>query len=56
MNKPDDYILAIVEFKKDGTEQVHYVFNPFKYEPRDFRVASEDYKMADLLKSAEAPR
>ncbi len=56
LNKPDDYILAIVEFKKDGTEQVHYVRNPFKYEPRDFRVASEDYKMADLLKSAEAPR
>lgn len=56
LNKPDDYILAIVEFKKDGTEQVHYVRNPFKYEPRDFRVASEDYKMADLLKSAEVPR
>lgn len=53
LNKPDDYILAIVEFKKDGTDPaVYYVRNPFKREP-DFSANSVNYNMAELLKSAE---
>ena len=53
LNKPDDYILAIVEFKKNGTEPaVYYVRNPFKREP-DFSANSVNYSMAELLKSAK---
>ncbi len=53
LNKPDDYILAIVEFKKDGTEPaVYYVRNPFQREP-DFHASSVNYEMAELLKSAK---
>lgn len=53
LNKPDDYILAIVEFKKGGTEPaVYYVRNPFKREP-DFGANSVNYDMAELLESAE---
>src|SRR3546814_2602001 len=30
LNKPDDFILAIVEFFGDGGHKVHYVREPFK--------------------------
>ena len=58
LNKPDDFILAIVEFKgdlQDGDHQVHYVFHPFQSEP-DFGVTSVNYSFAKLLARAEAPR
>jgi len=29
LNKPDDFILAIVEFAVDDTHRVHYVRRPF---------------------------
>src|SRR5207253_382880 len=32
LNKPEDFILAIVEFREDG-ERVHYVRKPFHREP-----------------------
>ena len=52
LNKPDDYILAIVEFK-DGTDyQVHYVREPFKREP-DFGVTSVNYDFGELLARGE---
>ena len=52
LNKPDDYILAIVEFK-DGTDyQVHYVREPFKREP-DFGVTSVNYDFGELLVRGE---
>ena len=57
LNKPDDFILAIVEFKGDlhnGDHQVHYVRNPFQREP-DFGVTSVNYDFAELLAQAEAP-
>ena len=54
LNKPEDYILAIVEFQDGGTEQVHYVRRPFRREP-DFRAASVNYDLPELLASAEAP-
>jgi SNF2 family DNA or RNA helicase len=54
LNKPDDFILAIVEF--DGEAQnVHYVRRPFQREP-DFGVTSVNYDFAELLQKAEAPR
>lgn len=54
LNKPDDYILAIVEFVPDGTHQVHYLRRPFGREP-DFGVTSVNYTFADLLARAETP-
>jgi SNF2 family DNA or RNA helicase len=55
LNKPDDYILAIVEFLDGGGHRVHYVRRPFRREP-DFGVTSVNYALAELLARAEAPR
>ncbi len=54
LNKPRDYILAIVEFREDGTERVSYIRKPFGREP-DFGVTSVNYDMAGLLARAETP-
>ena len=54
LNKPDDFILAIVEFDCD-TDRVHYVRRPFQREP-DFGVTSVNYAFTDLIARAEAPR
>jgi hypothetical protein len=54
LNKPDDFILAIVEFDGDG-HRVHYVRRPFQCEP-DFGAASVNYRFAELLAGAEVPR
>jgi SNF2 family DNA or RNA helicase len=54
LNKPDDFILAIVEFQDNGAERVHYVRRPFQREP-DFGAASVNYTMAELLNRSEAP-
>jgi len=53
-NKPDDFILGIVEFMGDGTHRTHYVRRPFKREP-DFGAASVNYEFAELLAAAKAP-
>ena len=55
LNKPDDFILAIVEFRADDTHEVHYVRRPFQREP-DFKAASVNYTLQELLASAEKPR
>ena len=54
LNKPDDFILAIVEFHADG-QRVHYVRKPFHREP-DFGVTSVNYTLADLLARATTPQ
>lgn len=54
LNKPDDFILAIVEFLDDETHKVHYLRQPFSREP-DFGVTSVNYDFADLLSRAGAP-
>ncbi|MGE5552981.1 MAG: helicase-related protein [Betaproteobacteria bacterium] len=54
LNKPDDYILAIVEFLDDGQHRVYYVRRPFRREP-DFGVTSVNYDFAELLARAEEP-
>ena len=54
LNKPEDYILAVVEFLDSGAEQVHYVRSPFRREP-DFGVTSVNYDLPELLARAEAP-
>jgi SNF2 family DNA or RNA helicase len=55
LNKPDDFILAIVEFRENDTHRVHYVRRPFRREP-DFGVTSVNYDFSELLARAEAPR
>jgi hypothetical protein len=55
LNKPEDFILAIVEFLGDSEHRVHYVRRPFQREP-DFGVTSVNYDFGDLLLRAESPR
>lgn len=62
LNKPDDFILALVQVsitERDGAVQgfatgVHYVRNPFQREP-DFGVTSVNYDWKDLLARAGGP-
>ena len=54
LNKPEDYILAVVEFLGSDAEQVHYVRRPFGREP-DFGVTSVNYDLPELLARTEAP-
>ena len=54
LNKPDDFILAIVEFLGDGQHKAHYLRRPFQREP-DFGVTSVNYDFNDLLVRAEEP-
>jgi hypothetical protein len=54
LNKPDDFILAIVEFLDGDRHRVHYVRQPFRREP-DFGVTSVNYELADLLARAQPP-
>ncbi len=54
LNKPDDFILAIVEFLEDGNHRVRYLRRPFQREP-DFGVTSVNYDFAELLARAGEP-
>ncbi|MBK8229367.1 MAG: DUF3883 domain-containing protein [Candidatus Eisenbacteria bacterium] len=54
LNKPEDFILAIVEFREDGGHEAHYVRRPFRREP-DFGVTSVNYDFAELLERGEVP-
>lgn len=54
LNKPDDFILAIVEFLPDNRHSVHYVRRPFQREP-DFGVTSVNYDFSELLAKASLP-
>ncbi|GIX22529.1 MAG: hypothetical protein KatS3mg121_1312 [Gammaproteobacteria bacterium] len=53
LNKPEDYILAIVEFLDGEQHRTHYVRQPFRREP-DFGVTSVNYDLAELLVRAES--
>jgi hypothetical protein len=55
LNKPEDFILAIVEFRDDATSRTRYLRCPFQREP-DFGVTSVNYDLAELIERAEAPR
>ena len=53
LNKPDDFILALVEFLDSDQHKVHYLRNPFRREP-DFGVTSVNYDFSELrLRAAE---
>jgi len=51
LNKPEDFILAIVEFLEGDAHRVHYVRRPFQREP-DFGVTSVNYDFSELLARA----
>ena len=55
LNKPEDFILAIVEFLAADAHRVHYLRQPFQREP-DFGASSVNYKLDELIARAGAPR
>ncbi|MEA2569402.1 MAG: hypothetical protein QOI24_1403 [Acidobacteriota bacterium] len=54
INKPDDFILAIVEYLDEISHRVHYVRRPFDREP-DFHVTSVNYDYAELIARGSVP-
>ena len=54
LNKPEDFILAVVEFIDPKTHRVHYLRKPFNREP-DFGVTSVNYDFSELLARAGKP-
>jgi len=54
LNKPENYILALVAFETLERYQVRYLQRPFQREP-DFGVTSVNYDFAELWARAGAP-
>ncbi len=54
LNKPDSFILALVEFVESGGNRVRYLRRPFQREP-DFGASSVNYDFTELLARAEDP-
>jgi superfamily II DNA or RNA helicase len=54
LNKPEDFILALVEFQDGDRHRVRYLRQPFRREP-DFGVTSVNYDFAELLARAGEP-
>ena len=52
LNKPDEFILALVEVDGDDVREPIYLRRPFHREP-DFAVTSVNYDIGQLLASAE---
>lgn len=57
LNKPDDFILALVAFEADGSHQVRYLRRPFhgKGLTTDFAGATVTFPFAQLLAEAAPP-
>ena len=57
LNKPDAFILAMVEFLDDGDHRLHYLRRPFQDSgvTTDFDGASVNFPFADLIARAGAP-
>lgn len=53
-NKPDDFILAMVEFMDGDRHRARYLRQPFQREP-DFYVTSVNYDFGELLRRAKDP-
>ena len=57
-NKPDDFILAIVEFFDGGEHKTHYLRQPFQREPgitTEFSGATVDFPFTRLIAEGAAP-
>jgi hypothetical protein len=57
LNKPDDFILALVEFVNGDEHRVHYLRRPFAQSgvTTDFNGASVNFPLGELLARAEPP-
>ena len=55
LNKPDDYILAVVDVSESFVHEPKYVWRPFDVEPA-FGVTAQQFDLKHLLNLAEAPR
>jgi hypothetical protein len=57
-NKPDEFILAVVEFLDEKSHNVHYLRRPFDRSgvTTDFNGASVNFPFSDLLSRGEPPR
>ncbi len=57
LNKPDDFILALVEFGGDDRHRVRYLRRPFERSgvTLDFNGASVNFPVADLLQRGSEP-
>ncbi len=54
LNKPEDFLLAIVEFLDNDSHRLHYVRQAFQREP-DFGVTSVNYDFAELVARCSEP-
>ena len=54
LNKPDSFILAIVQVDGDTSSEPRYVRQPFEKEP-DFAATSVNYELSELLACSESP-
>jgi len=56
-NKPDEFILAMVEFLDDTTHRVHYLRRPFDRSgiTTDFNGSTVNFPFAELLARAQEP-
>ena len=54
LNKPEEFILAIVSVEDENAQEPVYIRNPFGVEP-DFGVTSVNYKLKELLLKGGAP-
>lgn len=54
LNKPEDYILAVVEYLSDTEHRLHYINQPFR-EDIEFHTTSMDCNLQALLKQAYNP-
>jgi hypothetical protein len=52
-NKPDDFILAMVEFMTDGSHRVHYLRRPVQREP-EFGVVSQNHDLRSCWRGLES--
>jgi hypothetical protein len=55
LNKPEQFILAVVEVNGDQATRITYIRDPFGREP-DFGVTSVNYRLSELLAKGEIPR
>jgi len=55
LNKPEQYILAIVQVDSQQATNITYVYDPFGREP-DFGVTSVNYLLSELLEKGVPPQ
>lgn len=55
LNKPEDYILAIVQVSQGFVNEPRYVWRPFDVEPA-FGVTAQQFELKHLLSKSEVPR